>query len=56
MLSYRGYGKSEGSPSEKGLRIDAQVSEPKDKAARYLGHELAPSLLSRLISFLCVLG
>lgn len=27
MLSYRGYGFSEGSPSEKGMRIDAQVSE-----------------------------
>lgn len=26
MLSYRGYGLSEGSPSEKGMRIDAQVS------------------------------
>jgi len=26
MLSYRGYGKSEGSPSEKGLRIDAQTA------------------------------
>ena len=26
MLSYRGYGFSEGSPSEKGMRIDAQVS------------------------------
>lgn len=25
MLSYRGYGFSEGSPSEKGMRIDAQV-------------------------------
>ncbi|KAI7903947.1 Alpha/Beta hydrolase protein [Cokeromyces recurvatus] len=25
MLSYRGYGKSEGSPNEKGLRIDAQT-------------------------------
>ncbi|KAH8088148.1 Alpha/Beta hydrolase protein [Filobasidium floriforme] len=26
MLSYRGYGKSEGTPSEKGLRIDAQTA------------------------------
>lgn len=26
MLSYRGYGLSEGSPSEKGMRMDAQVS------------------------------
>ncbi|KNE56306.1 hypothetical protein AMAG_02130 [Allomyces macrogynus ATCC 38327] len=26
MLSYRGYGKSEGSPSESGLRIDAQTA------------------------------
>jgi hypothetical protein len=25
MLSYRGYGKSDGSPNEKGLKIDAQV-------------------------------
>lgn len=25
MLSYRGYGLSEGSPDEKGLKIDAQV-------------------------------
>lgn len=25
MLSYRGYGKSEGSPTEKGLRIDSQT-------------------------------
>lgn len=25
MLSYRGYGKSEGTPNEKGLRIDAQT-------------------------------
>lgn len=25
MLSYRGYGKSEGTPNEKGLKIDAQV-------------------------------
>lgn len=26
MMSYRGYGKSEGSPSEKGLQIDAQTA------------------------------
>jgi abhydrolase domain-containing protein 13 len=26
MLSYRGYGLSEGTPSDKGLRIDSQVS------------------------------
>ncbi|KAJ3043441.1 hypothetical protein HDV00_005139 [Rhizophlyctis rosea] len=26
MLSYRGYGKSDGSPSEKGLKIDAQAA------------------------------
>ncbi|CAG8791556.1 44550_t:CDS:2 [Gigaspora margarita] len=26
MLSYRGYGRSEGTPSEKGLRIDAQAA------------------------------
>ncbi|KAH9896509.1 alpha/beta-hydrolase [Cubamyces lactineus] len=26
MLSYRGYGRSEGSPSEKGIRIDAQCA------------------------------
>lgn len=26
MLSYRGYGKSEGSPSEKGIKLDAQAS------------------------------
>jgi hypothetical protein len=25
MLSYRGYGLSEGTPSDKGLRIDSQV-------------------------------
>lgn len=25
MLSYRGYGQSEGAPNEKGLKIDAQV-------------------------------
>lgn len=25
MLSYRGYGKSEGSPNEKGFRIDSQT-------------------------------
>lgn len=25
MLSYRGYGKSEGTPNEKGLKIDAQT-------------------------------
>lgn len=26
MLSYRGYGRSEGSPSEKGLRLDAKAA------------------------------
>lgn len=26
MLSYRGYGLSEGTPNDKGLRIDSQVS------------------------------
>lgn len=27
MLSYRGYGLSEGTPNDKGLRIDSQVSD-----------------------------
>ncbi|KAH9855490.1 alpha/beta-hydrolase [Lenzites betulinus] len=38
MLSYRGYGLSEGNPSEKGLRLDAQCA---------LDHVLAHSYLSR---------
>jgi pimeloyl-ACP methyl ester carboxylesterase len=26
MLSYRGYGRSDGAPSERGLRVDAQTA------------------------------
>lgn len=38
MLSYRGYGLSQGSPSEKGMRIDAQTMLDHVKAHPILKH------------------
>ena len=34
MLSYSGYGLSEGQPDEKGVKIDAQVIQKQSKAFR----------------------